>query len=86
MTGLFISVSKTDPDTLYARDIKPGMVVARGEKLLTVTAVSWMSGKEVRLLSGNGLPAAVAIKLEFAEHEPLLVHPSQIIEKKHQPQ
>lgn len=80
MPAFFRIWGKTDPTKICVRDLRPGDIVPIGSKTATVFTVSWMDGKNghpPRLIS-NGV-SAVAMLVEFYDHEPLIAHPGAVV-------
>lgn len=61
---------------LRVRDLRPGMIVPIGDGTATVKVAYFMDGKEARLLSHEGR-TALAMKVEFHDHEPVIAHPAE---------
>jgi hypothetical protein len=77
---LITILKNSDSTKLYVRDLKPGMIVPVGSKTARVSKVTIMDGSDgepMRLIS-NGV-TAVARRIEFDDHEPVIVHPATVI-------
>lgn len=61
-----------------ARDLKPNMKIKIGRKIATVSSIAALDGSngEPMLMIGGARPSAVAIKIEFVDHETLVAHPA----------
>jgi hypothetical protein len=64
---------------ISVRDIEPGMIVQRGDENLVVRSVTALDGSngEPPEMIGGDYPSAMAIKIEFENHDPLICHPSE---------
>jgi FkbM family methyltransferase len=74
---------KISSSSCCGRDLRPGMAVSRGDrtmKVKSITPTNERNGKQPLLISGGaGGATAVALEVEFYDHEPLLVHPAEVI-------
>lgn len=83
MPNFFRIRHKTDPAKLYVRDLRPGMTVPVGSgKSATVHSIEVMdghNGEPPKMMLGGGLPSAMAMKVYFNDHEPLIAHPGTVV-------
>jgi hypothetical protein len=85
MANLFTILRKNDsPNHLCVRDLKPGMVVPRGNRTVKVKSVCVMDGRNGEVPSmtsgrSRGLPTAMTFKIEFYDHDPVFAHPGEIV-------
>ncbi len=66
-----------------AVNLNEGDKIKIGDTLATVKGVRWCDGKNGaphRFMSVNGGKSAVAMEIEFADREPMFVHPRQQID------
>ncbi len=67
---------------VFVRDLKPGDVVPVGHKPATVKSIATADGRngdDPHYITGQGLKTALAIKIEFEDHEPVYAHPAREI-------
>lgn len=76
MKNIFIIRKNSDPCQLFVRDLKPGMTVPLGDKMVTVKSVGRL---EPPRIIADGKPSAMALKVEFFDHEPITAHPGEIV-------
>lgn len=75
MTNIFAILKQHDDTQLCVRDLRPGMTVPLGDKMVTVSSVVRL--EPPRIIAG-GLPSAMALKIEFTDHEPVIAHPGAV--------
>lgn len=80
--NVFVVLKRTNTSQLCVRDLRPLDVIPVGKsKMATVSSLTVLNGKNgepPRMIAG-GRPSAIAIRIEFFDHDPIVAHPGDIV-------
>ena len=76
--------TKTNPPStqLHVRDLKPGMKVPFDKGIAEIERLELMNGQngeQLTFIGGGSSKSAVAVRVHFVAHDPVIAHPNDII-------